>query len=216
MNSTITRALLVVLIMGILGGASYGEKGTAAAQEKDEGIYTTRTGGSTTDRLYGRPGRGIEGREGEEFAGSGGIRQRQNVSRQPTAGKGYVRKAMEDTKATRQGASHGSNTTSRGRDLGIFAVTNYTAGYESTGKRPGDKGYGITATGAKVRQHYTIAADWKVLPPGTKVRVEGLPYVYVVEDKGGAVNGKHIDIYTPSLDRAVDWGKQQRSVTVIE
>lgn len=62
----------------------------------------------------------------------------------------------------------------------------------------------------------TIAADPDVLPIGTVVRIEGLDADYVVEDIGGGVNGKHIDLYIADLKRAKKWGKQTRAVTVIE
>lgn len=120
----------------------------------------------------------------------------------------------------------GTGRYSRDFDNGIlFKVTAYTAGYESTGKRPGDKGYGEPAiSGSKysdfekvtVKKDHTIAADWEVLPPGTKVLIEGLSAVFVVEDKGGAIRGKHIDLYTPELENALDWGVQYRRIIILE
>lgn len=98
---------------------------------------------------------------------------------------------------------------------GTFTITAYTAGYESTQKQPGEPGYGITATGTQVQEGRTIAADWNVLPPGTVVQIEGLPGNYVVEDRGGAVNGQHIDLYVADLDRAQAWGRQTRHVTIV-
>jgi 3D (Asp-Asp-Asp) domain-containing protein len=106
--------------------------------------------------------------------------------------------------------------TAAAADLGDFSITAYTAGYESTQKKKGEPGYGITATGTTVKEGRTIAADWGVLPPGTQVRIEGLEGVYTVEDRGGAVDGKHIDLYVADLDRALEWGRQQRSVWVLK
>ncbi len=96
----------------------------------------------------------------------------------------------------------------------VFKITAYTAGYESTGKRPGHPDYGKTASGAMVKLNHTIAADWKVLPKGTVVRIEGLNYQYVVEDKGGGVNGKHIDLYVATESEAKEWGVKRRKVWV--
>lgn len=109
-----------------------------------------------------------------------------------------------------------STSYDRKRKLGEFTITAYTAGYESTQKKKGQKGYGITATGTKVTEGRTIAADWGVLPPGTVVQIDGLPGTYTVEDKGGAVDGKHIDLFVQDLGRARKWGRQKREVTVIE
>lgn len=98
---------------------------------------------------------------------------------------------------------------------GTFTITAYTAGYESTQKHPGDPGYGITATGTKVAQGRTIAADWDVLPPGTIVYIEGLGE-RIVEDKGAAVQGTHIDVYFERLDDALEWGRQKRQVWIVK
>lgn len=100
-------------------------------------------------------------------------------------------------------------------DIGYFLVTAYTSGVESTGKRQGDKGYGITATGSKVQEGRTISADWRILPPGTRVRIEGLSGIYTVEDKGGAIKNNHIDLYISDLRRARDWGKKRLRIQVI-
>lgn len=100
--------------------------------------------------------------------------------------------------------------------LGSFSITAYTAGYESTQKKKGEPGYGITATGTYVTEGRTIAADWDVLPPGTVVQIEGLDGTYTVEDRGGGVDGSHIDLYIESLERAKAWGRQKRSVWVVK
>lgn len=97
-----------------------------------------------------------------------------------------------------------------------FVITAYTAGPESTGKKPGDIGYGITASGTVVKENHTVAADWNILPPGTQIEIEGLPYIYTVEDRGGAIKGNRIDLYVADLDDAIRWGKQIRKVRIIE
>lgn len=71
-------------------------------------------------------------------------------------------------------------------DWMYFTLTAYTNGPESTGKRPGDKGYAITASGKRTREGHTIAADPKVLPIGTQVYIEGLG-TRTVEDTGSAI-----------------------------
>lgn len=61
----------------------------------------------------------------------------------------------------------------------------------------------------------TIAADLSILPPGSVVYIEGIG-LRVVEDKGGAVRGRKIDLYVEDLDTALRWGKQQRNVYLIQ
>lgn len=96
-----------------------------------------------------------------------------------------------------------------------FKLTAYTAGYESTGKTPSHPLYGVTATGAYVEQGRTIAADWDILPPGSKVKIEGFDDVFIVEDRGGGVKGRHIDIYMEDLSEALKFGVQYRKVTIL-
>jgi len=115
--------------------------------------------------------------------------------------------------------SNGSYSVSRAISripLGTFEITAYTAGFESCGKLPSDPAYGITKSGAKVVENHTIAADWTVLPKGTKVMIEGSPHTYTVEDVGGAIKGKKIDIYMESLLDAQEFGRQKLKVWVVE
>lgn len=97
--------------------------------------------------------------------------------------------------------------TSRMRKLGQFTLTAYTAGPESTGKRPGDPGYGITASGARVEEGVTIAVDPAVIPMGATVYIEGIGF-RVAQDKGSAIKGNRIDLYMESLEEALAFGRQ--------
>lgn len=74
------------------------------------------------------------------------------------------------------------------------------------------KSDGITASGAKVKQGRTVAADWSVLPCGTHIRIDG--HEYIVEDCG--VKGNVIDIYFDSKADALEFGVQTVTVEVIE
>ncbi|MCU6709864.1 3D domain-containing protein [Paenibacillus sp. J5C_2022] len=106
-------------------------------------------------------------------------------------------------------------------DTGVEMVeviaTGYTAGYESTGKRPGHPGYGITYSGVKVRRDgvSTIAADPKVLPIGTLLYIPGYGYG-VVADTGSAIKGKRIDLYFETIKEVYEqWGKRKVEVQVL-
>ncbi|MCL6560420.1 MAG: 3D domain-containing protein, partial [Firmicutes bacterium] len=89
-------------------------------------------------------------------------------------------------------------------------ATGYTAGPESTGKKPGDPGYGITATGTKAKRG-TVAVDPSVIPFGTKMFIPGYGYG-IAEDTGGAIKGNKIDLFFDSVEEAMAWGR--RMVTV--
>jgi 3D (Asp-Asp-Asp) domain-containing protein len=110
--------------------------------------------------------------------------------------------------------SHG-DTGSRFTYYRPFKITAYTAGPESCGKRPTDALYGITATGTTVTEGVTVASDWRVLPPGTVVFIDGVG-LRTVEDKGGKVKGYHIDVYMNRLKDARNWGKQYRNIWILE
>ncbi|WP_405099956.1 LysM peptidoglycan-binding domain-containing protein [Oceanobacillus sp. FSL H7-0719] len=94
-----------------------------------------------------------------------------------------------------------------------FKVTAYTAGYESTKKRPGDPGYGITASGEIVQENHTIACP-ETLPFGTKIHIPTLEETYVCEDRGSAITNGRLDIYIADLEEALEFGVQNLQVNV--
>jgi len=98
---------------------------------------------------------------------------------------------------------------------GEFEITYYTAGRESTGKSPGDEAYGITKSGTNVQEGQTIAADWGVLPEGTKVFIEGVGE-RVVEDTGSVIKGNTIDVYVEDVEFALELGRHKADVYVVE
>lgn len=63
----------------------------------------------------------------------------------------------------------------------------------------------------------SAAADWSVYPLGTKFRIKGQPYLYVVDDYGSAMTGTGtIDIYQPSKNLMRQWGRQYVEITVVQ
>jgi 3D (Asp-Asp-Asp) domain-containing protein len=75
---------------------------------------------------------------------------------------------------------------------------------------------GRTASGQSVTRGL-IAADPRVLPIGTRVRVEAGPWTgeYLVADTGGAIRGRKIDIWTPSSREALQFGRRVVKLTVL-
>ena len=75
---------------------------------------------------------------------------------------------------------------------------------------------GRTANGQSVTRGL-IAADPRVLPIGTRVRVEAGPWTgeYLVADTGGAIKGRKIDIWTPSSREAMQFGRRAVKLAVV-
>jgi 3D (Asp-Asp-Asp) domain-containing protein len=75
---------------------------------------------------------------------------------------------------------------------------------------------GRTASGQYVTRGL-IAADPRVLPLGTRVRLDAGPWSgeYLVADTGGAIKGRKIDIWTPSTREALQFGRRNVKLTVL-
>ncbi len=84
----------------------------------------------------------------------------------------------------------------------------------SSGRSKGKpKLVGITSSGTRARKG-TIAADIRFFPYGTRMFIPGHGYG-VVEDIGGAIKGKRLDLYFPSHQAALNWGKRIRMARVL-
>lgn len=95
-----------------------------------------------------------------------------------------------------------------GRSEPVVAAQTYTAtAYSLRGR---------TASGRLVSRGL-IAADPRVLPLGTRVRVEAgaLSGEYLVADTGGAVKGRRIDIWIPTAREAMKFGRRAVKLTVL-
>ena len=75
---------------------------------------------------------------------------------------------------------------------------------------------GITRSGVYVKRGI-VAADPSTLPIGSVIEVEAGRYsgIYTVLDTGSAVKGQIIDIYMPSYEEALEFGRQCVKVRVL-
>jgi 3D (Asp-Asp-Asp) domain-containing protein len=96
----------------------------------------------------------------------------------------------------------------------VMNATAYTAGYESTGKKPGDVAYGITSTGSKVC-FGTVAVDPSFIKLGSKLYVEGYGSA-IASDTGGAIKGNKIDLYYDRLADAKKFGRRELVVYLLD
>ena len=102
-----------------------------------------------------------------------------------------------------------TNSEPAGKEITVEA-TAYTAGCEGC--------IGITKTGVDLNANpdaKVIAVDPSIIPLGSKVYVEGYGYA-TAEDTGGAIKGNRIDVFVPEQNDALQWGRKQVKVTIID
>lgn len=117
-----------------------------------------------------------------------------------------------------------SISTSRGdtrfRKAITMNATAYDLSFESTGKRPGDRWYGITASGTQARPG-AVAVDPRVIPLGTRLYVQSLDgssdYGFAVaEDTGGAIKGNKIDLFFETAEQVRQFGRRRVKVYILD
>lgn len=122
-------------------------------------------------------------------------------------------------------ASSGSTlTTASGKVLSYSRVINVTAtaydlSYESCGKNPGDRGYGITASGMQAR-YGVIAVDPRVIPLGTRLYITAPDgsWTYgeaIAGDTGGAIKGNKIDLFYNTRSECMSFGRRSATVYIL-
>jgi len=125
----------------------------------------------------------------------------QFTQQKETAGQTQGKVPVGDDSASFKGTVGGDNTIAG-------PVTSYVAtAYSLRGR---------TASGRMVGRGL-IAADPRVLPLGSRVRLDhpGYSGEYLVADTGGAIHGRHIDIWTPSSSEAMRFGRRTVRLTVL-
>ncbi len=105
-------------------------------------------------------------------------------------------------------AKETSNTSVDGQTLNVSA-TAYTANCAGCS--------GVTATGVDLNANpnaKVIAVDPNVIPLGSQVHIEGYG-TFTAADTGGAIQGNKIDIYMPNHQDAVNFGRRNLKVTIL-
>lgn len=120
-----------------------------------------------------------------------------------------VNKIVQVQKIQTSRASTLPRVTSSGTQTGAtkYKITAYCPCSKCCGKSTGR-----TASGTKATAGRTVAASSK-FSFGTKLNIGG--HVYVVEDRGGAINGNKIDIFVNSHSEALRWGVRYLPVSVV-
>lgn len=104
--------------------------------------------------------------------------------------------------------------------LGEYKLTAYCScekccGYWATIRPVDSEGNPIvyTADGSVAKHGVTVAAD-KDIPFGTVLMIDG--HEYTVQDRGGAIKGKRIDIYFDSHEAAKEFGVKYMEIFLKE
>lgn len=76
----------------------------------------------------------------------------------------------------------------------------------------------LNAAGTQLRYDRirSAAADWSVFPVGTLFRINGLPYIYRIDDYGSALVGtRTIDLYHPTKEEMRAWGARVVEIQIL-
>jgi 3D (Asp-Asp-Asp) domain-containing protein len=135
--------------------------------------------------------------------------------------------AAKDTVTQKRSVEEFTPTTSR-PSTGTQLTIDENKGVAISPSGEGDKGdlqdfhatayclKGRTASGEHVRPGI-VAADPKVLPLGTIVHLRAGRYTgtYTVMDTGGRIKGRILDVYVPTYQEAVAFGRRQVKIKVL-
>ena len=121
--------------------------------------------------------------------------------------------------------TRGGKVTEKGDNFSYSKVINcnataYDLSFQSCGKRPGQSGYGITASGTQA-QYGTVAVDPRVIPLGTRMYIESADgsFVYgycVAEDTGGAIKGNKVDLFFNTNSECLQFGRRSVKVYILD
>ncbi len=136
--------------------------------------------------------------------------------------KERTREPVTEVKAV---GTKGGKVTKKADDFSYSKVitcnaTAYDLSFQSCGKRPGDRGYGITASGTYAK-YGTVAVDPRVIPLGTRMYIESADgsFVYgycVAEDTGGAIKGNKVDLFFNSYSECMQFGRRNVNVYILD
>ena len=104
--------------------------------------------------------------------------------------------------------------THSGTHIVMMEVTAYCA----CPKCCGPNATGLTASGKDISYNFGkfVAADAK-LPFGTKLLIPGYSSDPVeVIDRGGAIRGDRLDVFFPTHEAALEWGRRTVQVTILD
>ena len=89
------------------------------------------------------------------------------------------------------------------------------SGLPQAGRTPNQPtGFGITASGLRVIDHYTLACP-ESLEFGTKIYIPAFENVFTCMDRGSAITEGKLDVYMEDLEYALMFGRQHLEVFIL-
>lgn len=117
-------------------------------------------------------------------------------------------------------------TTTYMKDCGIiwtdtFKTTMYTTDPSECSKQKSHPFFGVTFSGHKAVPNRTVAVDPNIIPIGSVIIDIETNQIYIADDTGNKVKGKHIDLFvgpsTSANKKKMDaWGCKNRQYIIIE
>ncbi|MEH7453471.1 LysM peptidoglycan-binding domain-containing protein [Gottfriedia acidiceleris] len=130
------------------------------------------------------------------------------------AAKESVPASKESAPTTKESVPATKESESKTNDsAGLKVITMEASAYTASCKGC----TGITATGINLKENpntKVISVDPSVIPLGSKVNVEGYG-VAIAGDTGGAIKGNRIDVFIPNKQDAINFGRKQVKVTIL-
>lgn len=121
--------------------------------------------------------------------------------------KAPAQSSAQSTAPAQNSAPASSAQSGKEMQVSATAYTAYCAGCS-----------GVTATGIDLRSNpnqKVIAVDPTVIPLGSTVWVEGYGTA-IAGDTGGAIKGNKIDVFIPSRDAALQWGRKTVTIKILK
>src|SRR5699024_4923593 len=136
-------------------------------------------------------------------------KQEEPKQEEPKQEEGQVEEVEVEVEEQEETPESESSSETSGETMTMEA-TAYTADCEGC--------TGVTATGIDLkndRNKKVIAVDPDVIPLGSTVKVDGYGTA-IAGDTGGAIKGNIIDLHMPSTDEALQWGRQEVNVEILD
>ena len=179
---------------------------------REEQAAMDAVSGPTAEEAGDKPsevtGKNAPGETVQEAQAPSGDGQEQNEA--PTAAEQEAEASAETAPETEAAADAGQEAESqavergeKGTYLGTFTTTGYSNPDGSA-----------SADGTMPRAQHTVSTDWKVLPPGTRIRFGDSDIIYTVEDTG--VHGNWVDVYYPTHSEAWSHGLKYKEVYLVD